>query len=109
MRITVYMTAYGRQGDVRYVDVPDEEIFASEDPVTGTNVLDLVYHYGQNEEQSQPYPSLSAGDVVALPGGQLVMCAAIGWRAISREQFAAYEQESYPQSRPVSDDEVAEG
>ena len=102
MRISVHMAAFGRRGEIRPVDVPDDEILATDDPIAGTNILELVYHYGQNEVQDKPHPSVSAGDVVELPDGRLVMCALAGWRAINREQFLAYANEAYPKSQMSS-------
>lgn len=61
MIIKAYLTAFG-QGEVREIDVPDAEAAAAGQQA----ILDLAYHYGQNDFQPQPRPSLSTGDVIEL-------------------------------------------
>ena len=58
MKILVYLMTAKK---IRYVEIPD---------VHDTNeVLDAVFHYGQNEFQPQPLPSVDNGDIVSHPNG----------------------------------------
>lgn len=52
-----------QNGAVRDVEVPDEEI----DGASNTSLLDLVYHYGQNDIQPvKDRCSVSMGDVIVF-------------------------------------------
>jgi hypothetical protein len=62
MNINVEMLAFGK-GEIRPVEVPDEKI--TEDL---NNNLQLAFHYGQNDFQNLPFPSVSVGDVVHFKG-----------------------------------------
>lgn len=62
MKVNVEMLAFGN-GEMRPVEVPDEKLT--------TNLmenLELVFHYGQNDFQSLPFPSVSRGDVIHYNG-----------------------------------------
>jgi hypothetical protein len=58
MIFNVEMLAFGN-GEVRPVDVPDEKLT---DNVMEN--LELIFHYGQNDFQPLPFPSVSSGDVI---------------------------------------------
>ncbi len=71
-------------GDVRQVEIPDN--------VEGTeNILDSVFHYGQNENQPRNVPSVSVGDVICL-NGEYHRMAALGFEQLTPEQLEAYKQ-----------------
>lgn len=59
MKIKVALVSFGTF-QTRYVDVPSD--------TTEDNVLDRVFHYGQNEFQNQPVRSVSVGDIIFLNG-----------------------------------------
>ncbi len=52
------------EGKVRTVVVSDEELIG----VTEDEVLERVFHYGQNDFQPQRLPSVSVGDVIFYKG-----------------------------------------
>jgi hypothetical protein len=60
--IPVYLASYGR-GEPRMVRVPDD--------TPEEELLNAAFHYGQNDFQPQPAPSVSVGDVIRLPDGSL--------------------------------------
>ncbi len=62
MIVEVEMRAFGK-GQIRKVTIPSEE---SEG--TDSELLERVFHYGQNDFQPQRIPSVSVGDVVRLRG-----------------------------------------
>ena len=91
-RVRVHMLAFGNEGLIRFVDVPVEEIEPRADTLTGDNLLELVYHYGQNEFQPRPQPSVSSGDVAELSDGRLVLCGMEGWKLMRQDEFEAYKE-----------------
>jgi hypothetical protein len=56
----VFMTAFGRPGEIREVVIQDGENTAH------TAILDDVYHSGQNDIQPQQHPSVSMGDIIEI-------------------------------------------
>ena len=48
--------------------------------------LEQVFYFGQNDFQPQPCCSVSVGDVAELDG-KLFLCAPMGWKEISTEQY----------------------
>jgi hypothetical protein len=81
MKIYVELLAFGN-GEMRPVEVPDDKI--TDDPM---EVLELVFHYGQNDFQPLPFPSVSAGDVVHY-GSKTYMVDFIGF-SIADDQLEA--------------------
>ena len=79
--IPVNMMALCDEGIVRRVQVPEN--------LSGIELLEAIFHYGQNDVQQRDCPSLSAGDVAEI-NGYLVMCCRNGWRILSDEEFAEY-------------------
>jgi hypothetical protein len=80
MKIRVIMLAFHGPDTIREVDVPDSEItFAVNRGETREerlqSVLSLVYHYGQNDNQPMPMPSVSMGDVIRYACGLYVVQA----------------------------------
>jgi hypothetical protein len=72
MLIRVYLTAFG-EGAVRLVDIPNN-------PPNG--LLNATFHWGQNDFQPQQLPSVSVGDVIELPSGELYRVAASGFKQL---------------------------
>lgn len=68
-------------GQYRNVEVPTSEITANID-----DVLNLVYHYGQNMFQPQEAPSVSVGDVINYDGKYFVV-AGFGFTQIKSETY----------------------
>ena len=65
MRVTVELWAF-QDGIERVVEIPDERAEAAYDAA----LLNLVYHYGQNDVQPvADRCSVSMGDVIVLPDG----------------------------------------
>lgn len=62
MTIEVEMLAFGN-GEIRQVDIPDEKVSDDVDAM-----LELAFHYGQNDFQPKNHPSVSVGDVVRYNG-----------------------------------------
>lgn len=96
MTVKVHLTAYGERDEIRRVQIPTEELVK-------TGLLNLVYHYGQNEAQPQDHPSVSVGDVVELDTRELFICGfSDDWQPISRETFEAYQDQAYCGSEAAS-------
>lgn len=88
MIVRAYMTAYAK-GAVREIEIPDNEIDRpSSGPWTEAQeerLLERAFYYGQNDFQPKPFPSLSVGDIVQLPDGELMRCLPVGWAPIPAE------------------------
>lgn len=89
MKINVEMWAFCG-GKIREVEIPDEKI--GED-ASQKRLLNLAFHWGQNDFQPLPMPSVSVGDVVLL-NGMKFMVAAIGWKCLDAIDYAYYVRES---------------
>jgi hypothetical protein len=76
MIIKVHMTAFGEPGEIREVTIPD---------TVTENILEVVFEYGQNENQPQRHPSVSIADVIEFEGYHIV--AWNGFTSITSEQF----------------------
>ena len=78
----VHMLAFGKPGEIREVDVPTEYV--------GTSSLhDMIYHYGQNDFQRKPHPSVSSGDVIEHDG-KFVLIEFTGFRELSASEWEKY-------------------
>lgn len=75
MIIEVEMLAFGN-GEIREVEVPDGEVTSDVD-----QMLELVFHYGQNDFQPKNHPSVSVGDVVRLNNERYAV-AGLGFRKV---------------------------
>ncbi len=78
MKIRVEMLAYGEDGEFREVNVPNDQIGRDTDTM---KMLDLVFHYGQNEVQPLPHPSVSVGDVIHY-AGEFWMVKPLGFQQV---------------------------
>lgn len=61
-------------GAIRVVEIPVTEKWGSD-----SELLGLVFKWGQNDFQPKPMPSVSVGDAICLPGGKYrVLMAGFG-------------------------------
>lgn len=82
MIVKVRMLAFGEPGEVRNVMIPNETPEAE--------VLDAVFHWGQNDFQPQNHCSVSMGDVIEWQDGLHIVCS-VGFRKLTAEEYAEYE------------------
>ena len=78
MSYKVEMLAFGDKDEIREVTLPE-----------GEATLELIYMHGQNEVQPLDHPSVSMGDVIQFEGQKWIV-AAVGFKALSDEQYTAY-------------------
>jgi hypothetical protein len=86
MKVKVYMLAFGKPGEIREVDVPNEEVVEDTDAL-----LESVFYYGQNDFQPQQHPSVSVGDVVELDS-KYYLVMGIGFKEITQAELQNYMQ-----------------
>lgn len=67
MKFIVELLAHGKDGEVREVDVPN--LIKYSPRMVATEILQLIYEYGQNDNQPQEHPSVSVGDVMRVCDG----------------------------------------
>ena len=77
MVIEVEMLAFGKPGEIRNVQLPDQDASL---PVE--ELLESVFYWGQNDFQSLPHPSVTAGDVVRI-GSDRYLCCGVGWQKLT--------------------------
>lgn len=83
------MLAFGKDNEVRGVEVPDERLEGHiniADDLNVAVVLDLVYHYGQNDFQPQKNPSVSMADVIVYNDERYLVCG-FGFRKLTQIEF----------------------
>ena len=83
MIFNVEMLAFG-DGEIREVDVPNDRPNGNPD-----NDLELIFHFGQNDFQNKPHPSVSAGDVIHYKNNKYVV-AGIGFKQMSDAEYKGY-------------------
>jgi hypothetical protein len=83
-QVPVYMLAFGRQNEVRDVELPlvDKEL-------ENEHLLDKIFVMGQNENQPQPHPSVSVGDVIELYGTYWLV-KSVGFEQLDAKEFERY-------------------
>jgi hypothetical protein len=89
MDYRVIMTAFMEDSPVRIVNVPDYE---NSSELGG--LLDEIFHWGQNDFQSRPLPSVSVGDVICLGNtpcqlprpNKYFMVASVGFIELTEEE-----------------------
>jgi hypothetical protein len=92
MKIKVLMLAFGEPNQERIVDVGEfKEIPNCHDSNYLEELLELVFHYGQNDFQPQQCPSVSVGDVAVLDD-RYFFCAAVGWQKMLLAQLEEYKK-----------------
>lgn len=85
MKFKAHMLAFNERGVIRSITVPDSEYNAC---TTREEVLNLIYHYGQNDFQPQRCYSVSVGDVIEVDGAFHAV-SPVGFREVSEEEFKA--------------------
>ena len=87
MKIKVHMLAFEDKEVIRQVKLPGEHCADMKD----NDLLDLVFHYGQNDFAIGPEKnkscSVSVGDVVELPDGRLFLVMGFGFKQINANQL----------------------
>lgn len=78
----VEMTAFGKPGEVREVDVPTEKVEGK--PVE--EVLGQIFYYGQNDFQPKKHCSVSVADIINV-GDDKYVVAPVGFRKLTKEQY----------------------
>lgn len=74
----VELLAFGKPNEFRPVQLSDKY-----DDYDGEDILDLIFHWGQNDFQPIPGKySVSVGDVAHI-GEDKYLCMPIGWRKLS--------------------------
>lgn len=67
MQFKVQMLAFGKPGEIRIVDVPENR-FIMEDYhnnlISLDECLQIIFRFGQNDFQPREHPSVSVGDVI---------------------------------------------
>lgn len=93
MKYEVEMWAF-RNGAVREVVVPNsecDEAFDLPAPDAVQRINELVFFYGQNDNQpSDTMPSVSVGDVLRTQGGSHFLCCTVGWKRLDQYGYIAY-------------------
>ena len=84
----VELIAFGKPGEIRQVNVPDSQL--TEDHLSN---LQLVFHYGQNDFQKLPHPSVSVGDIINY-NNEKFLVAAIGFKNMTKKQYEDHVQKS---------------
>lgn len=85
MIVKVRMLAFGTQGEVREVELPDT--VPTDDLTT---VLGQVFYYGQNDFQPKRHPSVSVGDVIEWQDELYLVCGA-GFRHLRKGELEELE------------------
>ncbi len=84
-KVAVHLLGFGQPGDQRIVTVPRVS--------GGCNLLTLlnaVFHFGQNDNQPQPHPSVSVGDVIEHDRHHYLVCGTGFHRFADRAAWMAY-------------------
>lgn len=89
MKFIVELLAFGKPGEVREVEVlPHKEMPPM--PITLVDaMLNEVFLRGQNEEDPQDHPSVSAGDVIHI-GEDRWLVLAVGFHKLTATQYVEY-------------------
>lgn len=77
----VELLAFAR-GQVRPVSIPD-------DTASLKDKLELIFHWGQNDNRMSSYYSVSVGDVAHVDG-KAYLCLPTGWRLLRESTLEAY-------------------
>lgn len=91
MIVSVHMLAF-QEGNLRPVVIPVDhkpnEPLPQSIPIR--EMLEMVFHYGQNDIQPcNGCCSVSMGDVAQI-GDKFYLCCPVGWRELSEEEFQSY-------------------
>lgn len=80
MQYAVHLLAF-TDGDIRLVEIPDT--------TPPNNVLNAVWHWGQNDFQPMQMPSVSVGDIISI-GEKFHLVTIFEFREISKAEFNIY-------------------
>lgn len=83
MNFNVEMLAFAN-GQIRQVEVPDNELTSDMQ-----SNLELIFHYGQNDFQERPFPSVSVGDVVHYYDEKYIV-SGIGFKLLCEAEYKNY-------------------
>lgn len=86
MKFIVELLAYGKEGEVRDVDL---SCVGLTDKDTTQNILEFVYEQGQNDNQPQEHPSVSVGDVIRV-NKERYLILPVGFKKLSQADYDAY-------------------
>jgi len=87
MIFTVYLTAFRSKDETRDVEVPDDRMEGLDD----FDLLDRIFHYGQNDFQPQKCPSVSVGDIIKLRDFNYWIVLPTGFKQLTVDQFSKIE------------------
>lgn len=90
MKIEVEMWAFC-EGKIREVEIPADKCPES---VSESVLLEMVFHFGQNDFQPLPIPSVSVGDVVLLNGARF-LCRMSGWKELNEADYQSHVSRNY--------------
>lgn len=84
MQITVHLLAFGNDVPIptRIVDIPEGFPVCETPEQAIAAALDRVYYYGQNDFQPKPCRSVSVGDVIEFPAGDLHRVLGFGFERL---------------------------
>ena len=87
MKYKVHMLAFCKKGTVREVEVPNGALPLGVPPhLLAPSILELIFHYGQNDFQPKEICSVSVGDIVQ-DGDQYFEVRMAGFRALTQVEF----------------------
>lgn len=78
MKVTVYLTRWA-DGAERTVEIPDGDHSLAE-------ILEMTFHFGQNDFQPRQQPSVSVGDVIAAPDGSHHRVMPVGFERLDDDE-----------------------
>lgn len=87
MKFIVELLAYGKDGEVREVEI--KNLLKYDVRKAANEILQLIYEYGQNDMQPQEHPSVSVGDVIRL-GEDRHLVLPVGFKKLSQADYDAY-------------------
>jgi hypothetical protein len=88
----VFMTAFGRPGEIRTVDIPDHR-FDHISKADHESLLNEIYLYGQNDSQPRQHPSVSMGDIIEIKEGDdttFYLVKAVGFHRLTMSELIDY-------------------
>lgn len=84
MKFIVELLAYGKDGEVREVEVGVEAGNSNT-----KHLLGLIYRWGQNEVQPKDQPSVSVGDVIRLRRRRYLILP-VGYKHLPKADYERY-------------------
>lgn len=87
MKFTVELLAFGKPGETREVEVPCLYEYSPRE--ADTEILCMIFVWGQNERQPQEHTSVSAGDVIRIGEDRWLVLPA-GFIKLTAETYQEY-------------------